>query len=94
MTDIPNIKRNDEEKFKSEDFLDYLTKNKISLRKAKNNLEIQRKRKYKLLYMNDDNINISKEYQFHILKFDTSFNTIALYLNSNTIIHYFNYFLI
>lgn len=83
MTDIPNIKRNEEEKFKSEDYLDYLTKNKISLRKAKNNLEIQRKRKYKLLYMNDDNINISKEYQFHILKFDTSFNTIALYLNSN-----------
>ena len=83
MIDIPNLKRNEEESFNSKDYLNCINTNKICLRKVKNNFQIQKKREYKLLYLNDNNNNISKEFQFHIIRFDISFNAINLYLNSN-----------
>ena len=82
MIDIESLKRNEEDLYNKNEYLDHLNNNKLSLRKSKNNRQIKNKRDYKLLYENES-IFINKEYQFHIINFDSSFNIIENYLKSN-----------
>ena len=84
MIDIENFRR-DEIMFNNEkDFLNEINKNKLTLRKKKINNQIQKKREYIILHNNKNN-NIDKGLQFHITNFDSSYNTIENYLNSNNL---------
>ena len=82
-------------------FRDDLNQQKISLRTKSNNLIIKIKRKSIIEQSKCKFNNIPKDQQFHIYKFETSFNTIISYLKSsnnnlisyclNQIVIYFKY---
>ena len=76
------IKKFEEETNKSSNIIENLNENKITLRKNKNDLKIQRKRKYKINHIKYNN-NLEKQHQFEITRFDLSFNQIKSYLESN-----------
>ena len=82
MIEIEDIKRSEEEVINKKQCLNEINNNKLSLRKFKNNVQLKNKRNYRLFYIKENN-NINKDYQFHIINFDASFNTINNYLNSN-----------
>ena len=82
MIDIENSQRNEEELNNRKDYINDLNNNKLTLRKSENNNKIKKRREYKIFHKTENN-NINKEYQFQIINFDTSFNIILNYLNSN-----------
>ena len=84
MINIENFRRDEIPFFNEKDYINERNNNKLSLRKIKNNSQIQKKRDYILIHMKQNN-NIDKDLQFRVINFDSSYNIIENYLNSNNL---------
>ena len=84
MINIENFRRDEIPFFNEKDYINERNNNKLSLRKIKNNSQIQKKRDYILIH-NKQNNNIDKDLQFRVINFDSSYNIIENYLNSNNL---------